>query len=237
MNRIFVTGDIHLDVDIKKLSFKNWPSSRELDKEDTLIICGDAGLTWNDSNEVKYWCNWLEDRPYTVISARGNHENYDLLYKIPLTEWHGAKVRRVRPHVMYIENGEIFTINNQTFFCMGGATSVDKAYRKEGKSWWPQEIASYQEMEYGINNLERYDFDIDYILAHCAPNHIVDILYPYENQHDAMTSYLEHVCQRTHFNKFFCGHYHIDRCYDDQKFNILYQDILEIMPDGRWELM
>ena len=154
MNRIFITGDIHLNVDIKKLGFKNWPASRELDKEDTLIICGDAGFTWNDSNEVKYWCDWLEDRPYTVISVLGNHENYDLLRAIPITNWHGAKVHRVRPHVMYIENGEIFTINNQTFFCMGGATSVDKAYRKEGKSWWPQEIASYQEMEYGINGVK-----------------------------------------------------------------------------------
>lgn len=102
MNRIFVTGDIHLNVDIQKLSFKNWPSSRELDKEDTLIICGDAGFTWNNSKEVDYWCDWLENRPYMIVSVLGNHENYDLLRAIPTTEWHGAKVRRVRPHVMYI---------------------------------------------------------------------------------------------------------------------------------------
>ena len=92
-------------------------------------------------------------------------------------------------------------------------------------------------MEYGINNLEKYNFNINHILAHCAPNRIVDILYPYENQHDTMTSYLEHVCQRTNFNKFFCGHYHVDRSYDNQKFEILYQDILKIMPDNKWEIV
>ncbi len=238
MNRIFITGDLHLNIDIKKLSFKNWPSSRELDKEDTLIICGDAGLTWNDSNEVKYWCDWLEDRPYTVISVLGNHENYDLLRAIPITEWHGAKVRRVRPHVMYIENGEIFTINNQTFFCMGGATSVDKVYRKEGKSWWPQEIPTWDEMDYAANNLRLHNFQVDNIITHCGPNYIVDKLFPYENAHDDITNFLEKfVRMTTTFNKWYMGHYHVDRCYDDQKFNILYQDILEIMPDRRWEII
>ena len=237
MNRIFITGDTHGSLELKRLSNKNFPLAKTLTKEDVVIICGDAGFMWNSSNETKYWDDWAEDRPFTIISVFGNHSNYDALRAIPITEWQGAKVHAVRPHVMYIENGEIFTLNNKTFFCMGGARSIDKAYRIEGKSWWPEEIASYQEMEHGINNLEKYNFNVDYILAHCAPNHIVDILYPYENQHDTMTSYLEHVCQRTIFNKFFCGHYHVDRSYDDQKYNIIYNDILEIMPDGRWEII
>ena len=232
MNKIFVTGDLHLDIDIKKLSFKNWPQSRELNKDDILIICGDAGFTWNNSKEVKYWCDWLEDRPYTIVSVMGNHENYDILRSLPIENWNNAKVHKVRQHVMYIENGEIFTLNNQTFFCIGGAHSVDKAYRKEGKSWWPQEIPSYAEFEYAANNLKEYNYKIDYIISHTAPTHIVKKLFPYEDASDAVTNFLEkYICGFCDFKQHFLGHFHVDRTYEN-KYNILYNDIIELLPNG-----
>lgn len=238
MNRIFITGDTHGSLELKRLSNKNFPIAKTLTKEDTVIICGDAGFMWDNSNETKYWDDWAEDRPFTIISVFGNHSNYDLLRSIPITEWHGAKVHKVRPHVMYIENGEIFTLNNQTFFCMGGATSIDKSYRKEGKSWWAAEIPTWNEMDYAANNLRAHDFKIDNIVTHCGPNYIVDKLFPYENAHDSITNFLEKfVRMTTNFNKWYMGHYHVDRSYDEQKFNILYQDILEIMPDGRREIV
>lgn len=238
MNRIFITGDTHGSLELKRLSNKNFPIAKTLTKEDTVIICGDAGFMWDNSNETKYWDDWAEDRPFTIISVFGNHSNYDLLRLIPITEWHGAKVHKVRPHVMYIENGEIFTLNNQTFFCMGGATSIDKSYRKEGKSWWAAEIPTWNEMDYAANNLRAHDFKIDNIVTHCGPNYIVDKLFPYENAHDSITNFLEKfVRMTTNFNKWYMGHYHVDRSYDEQKFNILYQDILEIMPDGRREIV
>lgn len=233
MNKIFITGDIHLNVDIKKLSYKNWPQSRELDKSDTLIICGDAGLTWANDNEVKYWCDWLEDKPYTTICALGNHENYDILRAIPTEEWNGAIARKVRPHVMYIENGEVLTLNNKTFFFQGGAHSVDKAYRKEGKSWWPQEIPSYQEFENAATNLKKYNDKIDYIISHTGPNSLVHHLFPYEDATDPVTNFLEkYVNDCVEFKRWFLGHFHIDRSYINQKYNILYNDIIELLPNG-----
>lgn len=132
-----------------------------------------------------------------------------------------------------LERGEIFNINNQTFFCFGAARSVDKAYRKEGISWWPEEQGSREEMERGVNNLEKYNFQIDYILTHCAPNYLVDKLFPYENQHDDTTNYLEKcVRQQVEFKRWFLAHYHIDRSYDNQKYNILYNDIIELLPNN-----
>ncbi|MBR1854730.1 MAG: hypothetical protein IJ794_16560 [Lachnospiraceae bacterium] len=46
MNRIFVTGDTHGDMDIRKLNQRNFPAQRELTKEDYLIIAGDFGNVW-----------------------------------------------------------------------------------------------------------------------------------------------------------------------------------------------
>lgn len=235
MSRIFLTGDTHGSLEIKKLSFKNFPLSRGLTKEDYVIICGDFGCVWDGSNCDKYWLDWLEDRPFQTLFVDGNHENFNLLYdwKMPKDEWHGGAVHVIRPSVLHLMRGQIFTINNMTFFTMGGATSIDKVYRKEGKSWWPQEIPSYEEMETGVINLTKYNNKVDYIITHCLPSSILDKFDKWCPQHDTLNNYLEKmIVQEVEFKKWFCGHYHVDRSFDNQKYNILYKDIIELLPNG-----
>ena len=233
MSRLFFTGDTHGSVELKKLSNKNFPLARELTKEDIICICGDGGFMWDESKETKYWDDWAEDRPFTIVSCFGNHENYNAIRALPAEEWNGGIVRKVRPHVMYIENGEILTINKQTFFFQGGAHSVDKAYRKEGKSWWSQEIPSYQEFENAATNLKKYNDKVDYIISHTGPNSLVHHLFPYEDATDLVTNFLEkYVNDCVEFKRWFLGHFHIDRSYINQKYNILYNDIIELFPNG-----
>ena len=216
------------------MSYKNFPLGRELTKQSYICILGDFGCVWRLDNEDNYWLDWLEDKNFTTLFIPGNHECYPLLRSFPTEQWRGGVIRRIRPTVMMLERGEIFNINNNTFFCFGAARSVDKVYRKEGVSWWQDEQANRQEYENGINNLEKYNFNVDYILTHCAPNYLVDKLYPYENQHDDTTNYLEkNIRQQTNFKKWMMGHYHLDRNYDNNKYNIFYQDIMELMPDGQ----
>jgi len=38
--------------------------------------------------------------------------------------------------------GEVFQIEGKTFAVMGGADLIDKAMRREGKSWWKDEMES-----------------------------------------------------------------------------------------------
>ena len=235
MSRFFLTGDTqtHGSLETKKLSFKNFPLSRELDKQSYICILGDFGNVWKLDNEDNYWLDWLEERNFTTLFIPGNHESYPLLRSFSTEQWCGGIIRRIRPSVIMLERGEIFNICNHTFFCFGAARSVDKIYRKEGVSWWPEEQASREEYENGVNNLEKYNFKIDYILTHCAPNYLVDKLFPYENQHDDTTNYLEKcIRQQVDFKRWFMAHYHIDRSYDNQKYNILYNDIIEILPDN-----
>ncbi len=52
---IYITGDVHIPVDIKKLSTKNFPKQKELTKNDYVIILGDFGGVWNNGNEELYW--------------------------------------------------------------------------------------------------------------------------------------------------------------------------------------
>lgn len=241
VSRIFVTGqsDTHGPLELNRLSNKNFPLARELNKSDTLLITGDAGFMWSDSAESKYWDDWAEDRPFSIMSCYGNHSNYSAIRSLPITEWNGAKVRMVRSHVGYIENGEIFNLNNFSFFCMGGARSVDKGWRTENVTWWSSEMPSFQELDYGARNLAAHNMSVDFILSHCGPTSVVKALMPNafnENDIDPLMSFFEkYIKSNISFQAQFMGHYHQDRTILD-KYHILYNDIIEIMPDGTLEM-
>ena len=182
---------------------------------------------WDNSPETKYWDDWAEDRSFTILAAMGNHEDYTAIRSLPLEEWNGGFVRKVQPHVMYAENGEIFTLNEKTFFFMGGATSVDKARRIEGKSWWPEEIPSHIEMEHAAANLEKHNMYVNNIITHTAPNFILDKFW-YE--HDSLTNFLtNYVQQFVSFDDWWFGHFHDNRNFGEKyNYHMLYHDIEEI---------
>ena len=54
---IYVTGDTHCPIDIRKLSTKNFTEQRNLTKDDALILCGDFGAVWDGGKEDLFWQN------------------------------------------------------------------------------------------------------------------------------------------------------------------------------------
>ena len=69
--------------------------------------------------------NFLDSRPFTTAFVSGNHENYDALAAYPQAEWHGGRVRTIRPSVLMLERGQVFDLGGRMFFAMGGASSHD----------------------------------------------------------------------------------------------------------------
>lgn len=237
MNRIFLIGDCHGSLELKKLSNKRWPLARELDRLDMVIILGDAGFMWDDTPETKYWDDWTEQRNFTTLAIMGNHERYPAIRALPAEKWNGGIVRKVRPHVMYMETGEIFTINNFSFFVMNGAASIDKAYRKEGISWWPQEIPSYQEFEYAAENLQAHNMKVDYILSHTTSNRTIQKFDKWMPQFDPVTNFLDKFVEtEVNYKINFFGHFHQDRTIDN-KHVLLYDDIIELFPNGEFKIV
>jgi len=52
---IFVTGDLHAEIDVSKLNNRNFKEGKNLTKNDFLIITGDFGFVWDDSKTDEYW--------------------------------------------------------------------------------------------------------------------------------------------------------------------------------------
>ena len=195
--------------------------------------------------------DFLESRPFTTLFVAGNHENYDALRTYPLEDWHGGKIRRIRPSVLLLERGQVFDLNGKRIFTMGGASSHDiqggilepddplfllkfhtlKAkgtpFRVNHRSWWKEELPSPEEYLEARQNLNKAGWEVDYIITHCAPTSIQNELLRERSKPDELTDFLEEVRQRCRFRYHFFGHYHGDGIIQNQ-FVLLYKQILRL---------
>lgn len=178
MSRIFITGDTHGSYDMTKLSRRHFQEGKTLTKNDYVIICGDFGCVWGGELEKsdKWWQNWLDEQPWTTLWIDGNHENHDLLQTYPVEQWHGGRIHKINNSIYHLMRGEVFTINDKTIFTFGGGYSTDRAYRKEGVSWWKGELPTHEEVNYALQSLEKYNNHVDIILTHDAPRDIKEYL-------------------------------------------------------------
>ncbi len=227
---LYLTGDTHGTIEIGKLSRANLAVERvEPGEGDFVIILGDFGLVFapdGQSAEERWWLKWLDKKPWTTLFIDGNHENFARLNALPEEEWRGGRVHRVSESVLHLMRGQVFEIDGRSFFTMGGAASHDRQFRKEGRSWWPEELPSEEELARADAALDGCGRRVDYMLTHCAPTLVQGRINP-TFLPDRLTEYLQHVRDTTEFGRWYFGHYHIDREYDDG-FCALYDCVVPI---------
>lgn len=227
---IFVTGDLHGDYDLHKL---NTYTLKNLTRQDYVIIAGDGGIVWDGGGKDKYVQNILNHKKFTTCYVDGNHENFDLLNAYPVSEWHGGKVHIINENIIHLMRGQVYEIEGLKFFTMGGATSIDKKYRKEGVSWWHQELPSIEECVAGLENLEAHNWEVDYVITHDCSNRIFDTmaqnhLFLNGKTKTKLSVFLEEIETYVKFKHWYFGHYHDDIQLDD-KHTLLYKKVVRIV--------
>lgn len=221
---IYVTGDCHGN--FRRFQSEYFPEQANMTKDDTVIITGDFGAVWFGDSRDDETLDWLERLPFTLAFVCGNHENYDALERYPVAEWHGGKVHCVRPHVLHLMRGQIFELEGCRFFTMGGAKSHDTNHRINHISWWRQELPSDEEYSEALQNLERYNWQVDYIITHCAPTSIA-LMGSRHNEADRLTDFLQEVRERAKYYYWLFGHYHDNKAVDE-KHILLWEQIVQI---------
>ena len=242
---IYVTGDIHGEDTIRKLGVRRWPEGAGLTRDDYVIILGDFGLVWSspESDEDRWWLDWLESKPWTTLFVDGNHENHDLLGAMPDVPWMGGRVHEVRPHVLHLMRGEVFALGHEgelvTVFVMGGARSHDVEWRNEGVTWWARELPDAHDFDNGADNLQANGWGVDYVLTHDCPKACKpSVLRPpsmYDSGDDPgrwagdrLTGYLDRVDAMVTYRLWYFGHYHVDRTCADGRHVCLYDKIVKL---------
>lgn len=228
MSRVFITGDIHQGIDIHKLSNSSFKISKELNRNDVLIIAGDVGLVWSygkaAKGKEKYWREWFSNKPYTVFCVTGNHEAFPLIEEFPIVNFCGGKARKISNNIYYEIRGEVYKFSNKNFLSIGGADSIDKEWRIEGKSWWPQEQIQLEDIDRAIKNIKKYNYRIDYILSHTPGSEFTKYLgFSPSVSDNRLDLIIEDIFPDV---KHYCGHMHVDKSYFNHR--CLYDDIIEI---------
>jgi predicted phosphodiesterase len=238
MSRIFITGDTHGDIDYAKLNTRQFKEQKNLTKDDYVIVLGDFGVLWNSytkycpdrlSKRDLNFINWYESKNFTTLWIDGNHDNHIAIKTFPIEEWNGGKIHRISDTLIHLMRGQVYNIDGKVFFTIGGADSIDKLYRVENVSWWKEEMPSYDEYVEAMNNLEKVNFKVDYVLTHCCGTQLLPKLFTMHNNGDELTQFLWHLEKDfgLDFKHWYFGHHHQDKQIDD-KHTCLYQNIIEL---------
>lgn len=228
---LFVTGDTHIPIDVRKLNKKNFSAQATLTKNDYVIICGDFGGVWDNSKSDQWWLDWLDSRSFSVLFVDGNHENFDLLNAYPIESWSGGKIHRIRDSVIHLMRGQVYDLEGLKIFTFGGAASKDKQYRKEGKSWWSQEIASVEEQQEAMDNMEAHNWKVDYVFTHTCARSIVDEFIQMKEItrqcYDPTEDFLEIIINKLTYTHWYFGHWHEDMSFTTAH-TLVYKKVIPI---------
>jgi hypothetical protein len=132
---------------------------------------GDFGL-WPGEDGKRYLqglhdaCDAAE---LTLFVTLGNHEDYDRVSRMR-TDDSGWLYMDDYPLFRFAPRGHVWRSEGVLYASLGGAGSVDMRHRTPGKSWWPQEAITAEDVAALSANLEAVGGGrVDVMLTHDAP--------------------------------------------------------------------
>lgn len=157
---IGVMGDLHGDLEHARIALQTLADRGVT----TIIQLGDWGIIWPGMNwqiDLNKLSRFLTRNRQTMFVLDGNHDWHPKLREFPLGR---DGLRWLTHNIAYMPRGYRTPIGKHfTLAALGGANSPDRAFRTEGKDWWPEE----QITEADIRRLGTEPVDV--LVAHEAP--------------------------------------------------------------------
>jgi predicted phosphodiesterase len=234
---IYITGDCHGQIG----KIKNWykENSDCISNKDILILLGDSGINYRYPDiGIK---EALSKIPIKYFVIHGNHDGnrpgmLKSYYKI---EYKGAPAYSEFNYlnIKYADFGQIYSFNdneNKTkkVLVLDGAYSVDKWYRlRNNYGWWNDEQPTDKMKDDAIKNLEKNNWEVDYILSHTCPYNFEpkELFLNDLDQSTVDNSYekwLQTIYDRLKYNNmWYFGHFHANKAIN-KKMVMLYNSII-----------
>lgn len=116
----------------------------------------------------------LRETDMELFFIDGNHDKHPSLRRRWRREKNGfcspqypsfdKEGNRIEDRLHYIPRGHRWEWNGKVFMGLGGAVSVDRAWRQSNNSWFPEEQISYTEFEFAMR-----DGHVDVMVCHDMP--------------------------------------------------------------------
>ena len=214
---VYITGDTHRDFTrLYELEFN---------KGDILIILGDVGINYYLDERDEILKETLSKLNIKLFCIQGNHEERpENIKSYKEIDMFGGKVfiEEDYPNLVFAKNGELYNIDGKSVLVIGGAYSVDKEFRLlYGYPWFKNEQLSDKEMK---DILDKYSGKhVDIILSHTIflkyePVETFTMKLDQSKVDKKMEKFLDKVEENTFYDKWYCGHYHIEKKIDKIEF-------------------
>lgn len=199
-----VVGDWHGDLGWSIKAVK----SAARDGVSTLIHVGDVGLDWPGAKRGRYeqrLNSALAERGVELVASPGNH---DCLSNIDKLDVQDDGLIIWRSHIKILPKGGRTIIEGLRVGGLGGALSVDKKWRVEGKTWWADEEPTVEQAEKLMAG-----GDLDILVCHDVPMGVpvrgsFDLPADLVEYADRTRVLLRKVVDRTGVPNVFAGHWH-----------------------------
>ena len=123
-------------------------------------------------------------------------------------------MHQIADNIFHLMRGQVFNIDNQKIFTMGGGESPDIEIRFEMNTWSEMEIPTRDELIEGVDNLQKCGGKIDIVISHEPPAKIKDFLLLQTNSEASITAintYLDDVSRTCQFKHWYFGSLHMDK--------------------------
>jgi hypothetical protein len=137
-DKVMIAGDWHRNARWAVHAIRQ--GCRELQSPRVILQLGDFGL-WRGGFGANYLSELsaeLEKQDADLFWIDGNHEDYGFLKKVTEHTEQG-ELTEVSPRIWYLPRGTRWTWHDREWLALGGAASVDRAFRTEGSSWFREE--------------------------------------------------------------------------------------------------
>ena len=224
---IFVTADTHGEVE----RFED-KQLKKVKKGDTLVILGDFGFVWDDSDKEKKALSKLAKKPYTTLFIDGLGDSFEVLNKYPDAVYCGAKSKEIaRDKIYYIKRGEVAEIEGRKLLFFGGNDIYD-----------PDIVESFDDptaadFENCSANLEKAADSVDYILTHIPSGRINRFINLDSYATSETMDFFDLVAKDVEYKKWYFGCLHLDK-YVSPKVQAVYMDVLPLWEEekkGFWK--
>ena len=145
MRSYLFLGDTHNDLDFAESAAR---LAREHGAE--VVQLGDWGFLWPGSNQLDQLSDMLVGLGVTMRFVDGNHDDHPTLKKLR------GRVRargvQIAANVIYQPRGSVHEDDDGTrMLFLGGAPSIDRAGRTPGRSWWPEEVITKDDLDTALS--------------------------------------------------------------------------------------
>jgi Calcineurin-like phosphoesterase len=157
MKQYLFLGDTHGDMEFAVKAVE-----LAADHGAEIIQLGDWSFLWPRADKLRELSWLLMEHEVIMRFIDGNHDDHPRLQALAPT----PVATQIAPYVIYQPRGSVHEDEDGTrFLFLGGAPSIDKAFRTPGKSWWPEETITEFEFELAMSA----DGPIHVVVTHDAP--------------------------------------------------------------------